>query len=181
MSLFRLIEPPQADASTRDKLEAIQHKLGRLPNIFKAMANSPAALVAYQGMDEALANGRLSTRLREQVALVVSEQNGCLYCLAAHSAMSKRLGLSEDEIENNRRAESDDPTTQAALTFAASLVNKRGQVSEAEVDQLRQAGFDDGQIAELLATTVHTIFTNYFNLTAGTPIDFPKVEALTTV
>ena len=91
------------------------------------------------------------------------------------------LGLAEEEILSNRHGESEDETTQAALTFVATLVEKHGQVSESEVDQVRLAGFDDGQIAELVGTTVHTILTNYFNLTAGTPIDFPKVKALTVV
>jgi len=178
MSQFRLIEPQQASPETRDQLEAIQSKLGRLPNMFKAMANSPATLSAYMGLSEAAASGRLSPQLREQVALTVSERNGCQYCLAAHSAVGKMLGLSSDEILNNRNAEATDPSTAAALTFAAALVDKHGKVSEADIDALSQAGLDDGLIAELVTATALTTLTNYFNLTAGTPIDFPRVEAL---
>lgn len=178
MSQFRLIEPQQTDAATREHLEAIQAKLGHLPNIFKAMANAPALLAAYQGFKEALEAGRLPAQLREQVALTVSERNRCQYCLAAHSAVGKMLGLPDDEISHNRRAESSVESTQAALTFVAVLVDKHGQVSESDVERVRQAGFDDGQIAELIAAATLTILTNYFNLTAGTPIDFPKVETL---
>jgi len=180
MSQFRLIEPPQADPETREQLEAIQNKLGRLPNMFKGMANAPAVLAAYLGMSEALADSRISARLREQVALAVSERNGCHYCLAAHSALGKMLGLGDAEILANRRGASADEATQAALAFAGVLVAKHGQVGASDVERARQAGFDDGQIAELVGVTVQTIFTNYFNLTAGIPIDFPKAKVLTT-
>ncbi len=178
MSQFRLIEPQQANPDTREMLEAIQGKLGRLPNMFKAMANSPATLAAYVGLSDAVAGGGLSPQLREQVALTVSERNGCQYCLAAHSAVGKMLGLSADEIAGSRGAESADPITGAALAFVASLVDERGKVSAGEIDRLRQAGYDDGQIAELVTATALTTLTNYFNLTADTPIDFPRVDAL---
>lgn len=178
MSQFRLIEPQQASPDTRNQLDAIQGKLGRLPNMFKAMANSPATLSAYMGLSDAIASGRLSPQLREQVALTVSEINGCQYCLAAHSAVGKMVGLSADEVLSSRSARAADPATAAALTFVAALVDKRGKMSENEVDTLRQAGFDDGLIAELVTTTVLITLTNYFNLTAGTPIDFPQVDAL---
>lgn len=178
MSQFRLIEPQQTDTEIRERLEAIQNKLGRLPNIFKGMANAPALLAAYVGFSEALAGGRLSARLREQVALTVSERNDCQYCLAAHSAIAKMLGLTEAEILRNRQAASTEADTQAALTFVAALVDKHGHASASNLETVRQAGFDDGQIAELVAATVHTILTNYFNAMAETPIDFPKAPAL---
>lgn len=181
MSQFRLIEPQQASPEARTLLESVQAKLGMLPNLFKSMANSTATLEAYVNFRDALSRGNLSAKLREQIALAISERNGCQYCLAAHTAVGRMLGLSDDEITNNRRAESSDESTSAALAFVASLVDKQGKVSEAEVDLLRQSGFDDGRIAELVAVTVLTIMTNYFNLTAGTPIDFPKAQPLTEV
>ena len=178
MSQFRLIEPQQASPATKNQLEEIQSKLGRLPNMFKAMATSPATLSAYLGLSEALATSSLSPQLREQVALTVSERNGCQYCLAAHSAVGRMLGLPAEEIVRSRSADATDPAAGAALTFVASLVDQRGKVSDVEVDRLRQAGYDDAQIAELVTTTALTTLTNYFNLTADTPIDFPRVDAL---
>lgn len=178
MSRFRLIEPQQAAPNARDLLEGVQNKLGRLPNIFKAMANSPAVLTAYLCVGDALEGGRLSAQLREQIALAVAEINGCQYCLAAHVAAGKMVGLSKDEILNNRRARSSDQSVSSALTFAKTLVMKHGNVSDDDVNQLRDAGFDDGQISEIVATVVLNILTNYFNLTAGTPVDFPNPEVL---
>ena len=181
MSQFRLLEPQQVDQEARRHLEGVQAKLGRLPNLFKAMANSPAALEAYLAIGQALERGRLSSQLRERIALVVAERNGCEYCLAAHAAIGRSLGLSKDEIASNRRAQSSDQASSAVLTFVKLLVDNRGKVSSEDLEQLREAGFDDGQVAEIVTTVVINIFTNYFNLVAGTPVDFPKVEALSPV
>jgi len=180
MSQFRLLEPQQAAPPAREILEGVQAGLGRLPNVFKAMANSSAALAAYLSMGKALEGGRLTAQLREQIALAVAEANGCRYCLAAHSAVGRSLGLSKDEMMHNRRAQSTDPSVGAALTFVKTLVAKRGKVSAADVDQLCDAGFDEGQVAEIVATVTLNIFTNYFNLVAETPVDFPKAEDLST-
>lgn len=178
MSQFRLLEPQQADPEARKHLESVQAKLGRLPNLFKAMAHSPATLEAYLAIGQALENGRVSPQLRERIALAVAENNGCDYCLAAHTAIGRSLGLTKDEIINNRRAQSSDPSASAVLTFVKSLVENRGNVSSTDLEGLHAAGFDDGQVAEIVTTVVINIFTNYFNLIAETPVDFPKVEAL---
>lgn len=178
MSQFRLLEPQQVDEKARKNLEGVQSKLGSLPNMFKAMANSPATLESYLAIGQALENGRLSSKLRERIALAVAETNRCDYCLAAHSAIGRSIGLSQDEIASNRRAQSSEQSSSAVLAFVKSLVDNRGHVSSDDLDGLRAAGFDDGQVAEIVTTVVINIFTNYFNLTAGTPVDFPKVEAL---
>ena len=176
MSRFRLLEPQQAAPEARELLEAVQTKLGRLPNIFKAMANSPVTLSAYLCIGDALEGGRLSAQLREQIALAVAEINGCQYCLAAHAAIGRMVGLSRDEIQNNRRAQSSDRSASSALTFVKTLVTKHGGVSDDDVARLGDAGFDDGQIAEIIMTVALNFLTNYFNLTAGTPVDFPNPE-----
>lgn len=178
MLLFRLLEPQQASPEARALLEGIQAKHGRLPNMLKALANSPAALKAYLAVHRALEGGRLTVRLREQIALTVAEANGSQYCLAVHSSAARSLGLSKDEISNNRRAQSTEAASHAVLTFVHLLVTQRGHVSPAEVEHLREAGFDDGQIAEIVTTVAINTFTNYFNLTAGTPADYPNVDDL---
>ena len=115
MSHFRLLEPQQVDPNTRESLEGVQAKLGSLPNLFKSMANSSATLEAYLAIGRALENGRLSSQLRERIALAVAESNGCDYCLAAHSAIGRSLGLSKDEISSNRRAQSSDQASMRKL------------------------------------------------------------------
>jgi len=168
----------EVDGKTRALLEGVERKLGTIPNLMRTMANSPAVLEAYLGFSGALAKGTLSARLREQIALVVGEANRCEYCLAAHAALGRLAGLSDDEIADSRRAASTDPATQAALAFARKVVAERGRVNDDDVQGLGIAGFSDGDIAEIIANVALNLFTNYFNHIAETEVDFPRVEAL---
>ncbi len=171
------INPEAATGKAKELLDAVQGKLGMVPNMIRALANSPAALEVYLGFG-ALDHGSLSPALREQIALTVAEVNNCEYCLAAHSAIGTMVGLSEEQIIDSRRATASDSQTATALRFAKALVTKQGWASAEELDQVRAAGFDDGDITEIVAHVSKNIFTNYFNHVAEVEIDFPPVSAL---
>ena len=66
----------------------------------------------------------------------------------------------------------------SSLKFANSVVEKRGWVSDEDLANVRSAGYDDGEIAEIAAHVVLNIFRNYFNHIAETPTDFPKADPL---
>lgn len=166
------------DDQTTDLLTSVEKKMGRVPNIIATMANSPAVARAYLGISQALATGSLSPQLREKLALVVGEQNSCDYCVAAHTAIGKSTGLSNEETVSARRGQSDDPKDDAALRFAHTIVKDRGWVSDADFEQVRAAGFTDGEIGEIVACVAQNIFTNYFNHVAGTEVDFPEPPQL---
>ena len=103
-----------APASARPLLEAVSKQIGSVPNLFRLVANSPAALEGYLGMSGALAKGSLPAQTRERVALAVAQINDCGYCLSAHSYMGKNLAkLSEAEIAANRHGGSLDPKADA--------------------------------------------------------------------
>ena len=103
--------------------------------------------------------------------------NGCDYCASAHTVMGKGAGVAEVELALNLKAESTDARTQAALTFAKKVVEARGRVSDADVATLREAGYDDGEIVEIVMHIGLNLFTNYFNHIVDTEIDFPVVKA----
>ena len=145
-------------------------------NFLHLLANSPAALQAYVGGFGALSRGQLTPRQRELLALTVAEINGAQYCLSAHYALARKLGLEDAEIHAARRAVSIDPSAQAMLRFAQVVTLQRGEISEADFQGLRQAGFDDSQVAEIVANIALNIFTNYFNSVARTEIDFPLLK-----
>jgi uncharacterized peroxidase-related enzyme len=179
MSRLNPIDPQAASGKTRELLGAVEKALGLTPNMMRVMANSPAVLEAYLNFSGALSRGRLSARLREQLALAVAQANACDYCLSAHTALGKLAGLNEAEISASRQSQAGDDKTAAALRFARRIVESRGELSDAEVSAVRQAGYEDAEIAELIANVSLNIFTNYFNHIAGTVIDFPKVTAAT--
>jgi len=171
-----IIESP---ASARPMLEAVRKQLGLVPNLFRLVANSPAALEGYLAMSGALAKGRLPAPTRERIALAVAQINGCDYCLSAHTYLGSNLAKLDDaEIVANRRGGSHDPKADAAVRFAAQVARERGHVADAEVRAVRMAGYDDAQIVEIVQHVALNTWTNYINEVAQTEIDFPVAEAL---
>ena len=145
-------------------------------NFLHLLANSPAALHAYQACVGALAEGQLTPRQRELLALTVAEINGARYCLSAHYARARSLGLDAAEILAARRATSADRQTHAMLRFAQAVTLQRGELSDADFQALRHAGFSDTLIAEIVSHIALNIFTNYFNSVAHTDVDFPLLK-----
>lgn len=170
------IDPAHADAKATALLDAVQKALGVTPNMMRTMAHSPAVLDAYLSMSGALASGRLSAKVREQLALVVAESNTCDYCAAAHTLLGQRAGLSELDAERARHGDATDPSTAAALRLARAIVASRGHVSDAELAAARAGGLGDAEIGEVVAHVGFNTFTNYFNSVAGTEVDFPAVR-----
>jgi uncharacterized peroxidase-related enzyme len=178
MSRLQPVDPNQTTGKAKAQLEGVGKKLGMVPNMMRTMAASPAVLDGYLGLSGALGAGRLPAKLREQVALAVAEQNACEYCLAAHSILGKNAGLAPDAILASRRGEEAEARDRAALRFAHAVVASRGGVGDDDLASVRAAGFDDGEIAELVAHVALNVLTNYLNRVADTEIDFPKVAAL---
>jgi uncharacterized peroxidase-related enzyme len=176
MSRFETIDLAAATGRTKELLDSVKQKFGMVPNITRLMANSPAALEGYLSFSGALADGTLGPRLREQIAIAVASANRCDYCLSAHTAAGRMVGLSQEELSAAQQGKAASDKEAAALQFATKIVRERGWVADKDVNGLRQAGFDDGQIIEVIATTVLNIFTNYFNHIAETQIDFPHVK-----
>ena len=170
------IELDQADGKAKTLLENVGKALGMVPNLMRTLAHSPAALEAYLGFGKALGGGSLSAKLREQIALTVTNVNACEYCASAHTALGKKFGLDASELKRNLQASSRDPKIEAALQFARSVVVRQGWVTDEELKHVREAGYSDGEIIEIIATTAITIFGNYFHHVAETEVDFPVVE-----
>src|SRR5262245_34906549 len=145
----------------------------------RAMANSPAVLDGYLQFSGALSRGNLPAKLREQLSLAVAQANGCDYCLAAHSTIGKMVGLTAEQVRDSRLGTAVDPRSDALIRFALEVVQTRGRVSDAALAEVREAGFDDGVIAEVVAHVALDVFTNYFNNVAQTDVDFPKAAPLT--
>lgn len=170
------INHEQASGKAKELLDAVKAKLGMTPNLVKTMAQSPAVLAAYLNFGGALESGKLPAKVREQIALITAEINHCDYCAAAHTAIGKLVGLDDQEIAAARLGKSTDAKTGAALQFARALIINRGEIADSDLQLVRDAGYTDGEIVEILAHVALNIFTNYFNLTAGTEIDFPKIR-----
>lgn len=176
MSRLPAIQTETAHGKARQLLEAVQSKLKITPNMTRMMANSSAVLEGYLSFSGALAGGSLPAKLREEIALAVGEQNACQYCVSAHTAIGKLTGLTDSEIEQARDSRSSSAKNAAALAFARQVLAGKGQVTDSDFEAVRQEGFGEGEIAEIIAHVALNVFTNYFNLAVETEVDFPKIS-----
>ncbi len=176
MARINPVSAEKTDPKAAQILKGVEKSFGLVPNGMATMANSPAVLGAYLGFGQALGGGSLSGALREQIALTVAGENSCGYCASAHTALGKGQGVADDELARNLHGDSSDAKTQSALAFSSSIVEKRGWVSDDDLKVVRDAGYTEGEIVEIIATVAATTFTNYFNHIAQTEVDFPVVE-----
>ena len=177
MTRISAIDPASAAGRTRELLEGVHKALGMTPNMMKTMARSPAVLEGYLALNSALARGALGPGFREQLALTVAQANGCDYCLSAHTALGQAAGLGAEELSAARRGTAPDLKAEAGLKFAQEVVRHRGQIPDESLARVRRAGYNDAEIAEIIAHVALNIFTNYFNVVAQTEVDFPRVTA----
>ena len=164
-------------AASTPLLDAVEKKLGVVPNMFRLVGLSPDALQGYLSLSTALGK-TLDLKTREGIALAVAQVNSCNYCLSAHSYLATNLAkIDATEIARNRRGGSANAKENAVLVFAAKITEARGHVSDADIQAVRDAGYTDAQIVEIVAVVAENVFTNFLNVVADTDIDFPVVTA----
>jgi uncharacterized peroxidase-related enzyme len=176
MARIHIVDPQTATGDAANLLAAVQTKLGATPNFLRVLANSPAALGAFLGLHQIAENGALDLQTRERIAVALAEQNGCQYCLSAHSAIGRKVGLTGDEIDANREGTSHDAKAAAAVGFARALVEHKGDVTQTELDAVRAAGYGDAEIVEIIVHVGMNLLTNILGRAGRVDIDFPKVE-----
>lgn len=176
MGRIKPVDPATATGRAKEIFEGPLK--GKAFNIFKAMASSPAALDVYLGMSGALSHAGISAKEREAIQLAIGEANNCGYCVAAHTVIGKGAGLTDAQTIEARRGHVEDAKLGALVRFAVAIHEKRGFVSDADVAAFKNAGYTDGNIAEVIATYALALYTNYFNHVNGTEVDFPAVAAI---
>lgn len=176
MSRIQPIDPNTVSGRAQELLQAVQSKLGVIPNMVRTMAHAPAVVEAYVGFSSALAKGSLSLKTREAIALAVGQANKCQYCVSAHTLLAGKAGVNETEITAARTGESADPKLAATLRLALAINNKHGHIPDTDLSAARSAGLSDADIMEVIGVVSLNIFTNYVNDVAGTAIDFPVVK-----
>lgn len=177
------IKTPQTIQDSPEKsqetLKGVQDLLGSVPNMFRLIGNSPSSLEGYVSFNGALAKGKLDIKTKERIALAVAEFNQCGYCLAAHTYLGTNLAkLSMNDILSARGGKSPDFKADKAVSFAVKVTRNRGKVNEEDLSTLREVGYFDDEIVEIVAHVALNTLTNYMNEVFKTEIDFPEVKAL---
>ena len=158
-------------------LDTIEKQLGVVPNLFRLLALSPAALSGFAGLNGANAK-MLDVRTRERIAIAVAQANGCDYCLSAHTYLALNLAkVSPEDAALARKGHSVEARSDAAVQFAWQVAQKRGQVSDAELAAVKAAGYNEAQVVEIVTVVAENVLTNFLNNVAKTEIDFPVVSA----
>ncbi len=153
-------------------MEAARKKFGFVPNLIKELAAAPAAVNAYLTLS-ALFDGTSLTPVERQIVLAMaSAENGCAYCVAAHTAALKTTGLADSQIEaiRERRALAD-RKLEALRIFTTAVVNMRGWIEDDDLDAFLQAGYTREQVLEVLVGVAMKTLSNYANHIAETPLD----------
>ena len=172
---IKAIDRGTARGKTKELLDAVEKKYGAVPNSFRTMAVAPAGLQGFLDLSGTFEGGVLPFETRYQIALAVSEINGCRYCLSAFTAIGKANGMKDETLAACRLAGSTDPKVDAMLKFAASIVRARGSVTNEDFQKVKSAGCSDEEIQEIVANVALFTFANYINLVIGTEVDFPLV------
>ncbi|NWH08661.1 MAG: carboxymuconolactone decarboxylase family protein [Alphaproteobacteria bacterium] len=167
-----------APAAAQPLLNEVKKSLGSVPNLFRLVANSPAALEGLLSLRAALGKGSIDAATGERIALAIANVNGCTYCNSAHSYIAKNLTkLSDAEIAANRNGGSSDPKADAAVRFAVKVARERGAVTDDDVRHVKLAGFSDAQLVEIVAHVALNTLTNAINEVFKTEVDFPVAVA----
>jgi uncharacterized peroxidase-related enzyme len=177
MSRIDIPDRDEAPQASQPILDDIRKKAGFIPNLFRLMSLSPAVLNAQQNFQGALAKA-LDLKTRVKIALAVSQVNDCAYCLAAHSYHAfTQVKIHPEEIALNRTGRSSEPKTDAALRFAKKVTETRGHVSNSDLAEVRDAGYSDAQVLEIIAVVAAYLLTNFLNNVADTDIDIPDIDS----
>lgn len=176
---MRHVTPVDPDAATgkgKQLLDGVKASRGHVPTILGVMAQSPAVLRGHLDFSRALAGGALSPEMRERIALAVAEDNGCAYCLSAHTRMSREADLSDEDIEASRRSGPPDPRIRAALAFAGAVNRTHGRLGEGALSAVREAGWSDEEVVEIVAHVALNVFRNAVAETLAIEPEGPPVE-----
>lgn len=170
MSLFEQHSVETAPKESKAYLEGAQNALGFIPNLYKYLAESPAALDGYMTLSKILEKSSLSPQQQQMVLLAISRENECEFCVAAHSMIgSVMVKLDTSVIQAIREGRSTgDEQSDALIGFATLMVQKRGWVDEAELNKFFDAGFSQKQALDVVLAVSLKTLSNYTNHMTGT-------------
>jgi len=180
--IMRTIQVPQKEQVSTDSqvlFEQLTKRLGRVPNLYATIGYSANALKGFLDFEATLNKGTFSAKEREAISLVVSEVNGCNYCLAAHTLVAMKNGFSQEDTLAIRRAHVDNPRLQVTIELAKSVAENKGHADQTKLDNFFAAGFTEAAVMDLIGLVTVRVFTNYVYALTDVPVDFPAAEPLT--
>ncbi|MBR0733788.1 carboxymuconolactone decarboxylase family protein [Bradyrhizobium japonicum] len=175
MPRIAALKPEQVPVDSKSTLDIFSKNIGFTPNTMATFAASPIAFNSWATLLGSM-NKALDVKTRDSIALAVSEVNGCNYCLTVHSFTADQMAkLPANEIILARKGHASDPKRDAAIQFARKVIETRGKVSDADLKAVRDAGYTDAHVIEMVALVAMYSLTNFFNNVFDPQTDFPVV------
>jgi uncharacterized peroxidase-related enzyme len=177
MTKFEVPTREQVAPANQEIFDNLKKNLGFVPNIYATYAHSDYALSRYL----TFAGGKtsLNNKEKEVINLVVSQVNGCTYCQAAHTAIGKMNGFTDDQILEIRRGKAPfDPKFDALAKLAKSIITRRGKINDDELEAFFEAGYTKENLIDLIVAVGEKTITNLLHNITGIPLDFPAAPEL---
>jgi AhpD family alkylhydroperoxidase len=172
MSNFPVHSHESAPEGSRATLDAVATLFGFVPNLLGVMATSPALAEAYIALSEIFEKSGLNATERQVVLLTVSHFHECRYCMAAHSMIADMQQVPADVIEAIRTGSPiTDTKLEALRIYVKRLVEQRGWINEAEMDEFLAAGYEPSHALDVLVGVGQKMLSNFTNHIANTPVD----------
>ena len=161
-----------APEAARKDLADVKQKFGRVPNFFAVAAESPAAINAYVSLSNIFRTTALTPTEQQIVILTASVENKCGYCVAAHSKGAKISGVREDVIDAiKNRVAVKDAKTEALRQIVSQIVEKRGWLSDADVQAFLGQGYSKSQLLDVMVGVSMKTLSNFINHLSDPPIE----------
>jgi len=172
MISFPVHDATTAPEGSREILNTVKQKTGFIPNLLGTVADAPNALAAYVTLQQLLEKGSLNATERQTVYLATSVVNGCKYCVASHTTQARGQKVPPEVVDAIRKRQPiPDPKLQALRELTEAMVKNKGAVPPEKIDRFLAAGYQRGQILEVLLGVATKIVANYSYALTGAPID----------
>ena len=172
MTTFTIHTPESAPAGSRERLQEVRARYGRVPNVYGVLAEAPIAVEAYDLLGNLLMRSSFTPTERHVVWFTINAYHNCHYCMAAHTFLAKGEQVPDDVIETAREeGRYGDPRLEALRVFTLNLVENRGWASPEALDAFFGAGFTKQNVLEIVVVIAHKVLSNYTNHIVDTPVD----------
>jgi len=166
----------QVNSTNQTIFDNLKSKLGFVPNLYATYAHSETGLANILAIADLKTS--LSNKEKEIINLAVSQVNECEYCLAAHTAIGKMNGFTEEQIIAFRNGESSDPKFDALAKLAKDLTKNRGKASQDVLDNFFAQGYTEGNLVDSIILVGEKTIANYLHRTTNVPVDFPAAPEI---
>ncbi|MFF3553619.1 carboxymuconolactone decarboxylase family protein [Streptomyces tsukubensis] len=161
------LTPDTAVGASRDLLADLVSRHGRVGDMVSTMAHSPAVLGGYLQLSRAMGRAKLDRRISERISIAIQVRQGCGLCLDAHVDAARALGVDEEEIARAREGTSADPAIAAIIALGLQVHREPASITDEQITALREHGYSDRAIADVVGVVALNVLTGSFNLLAG--------------